>query len=60
MTKIGEKFNCLGTWYQVYEISKYTVTTIEDPDLNRNPNQTHFTYWGLSEVEELIKESKNS
>jgi hypothetical protein len=60
MVQIGDKFKCLGTWYQVYEINRLTVTTIEDPDLNRYPNRTHFTYWGLSEVEEIIKEADKS
>jgi len=55
--KTGDQFAYHGTWYRITEISGTSVTTIEDPDLNPHPNMRNFTYWGLSQLEDLIKES---
>ena len=36
------------------------VTTIEDPDLNRYPNVRDFTYWNVTQIEELLKSDQES
>ena len=55
MIKVGDKFEFHGTWYSVVEVKGNTVTTIEDPDLNRYPNLNNYTYWGLKQVENLME-----
>ena len=60
MVEIGNQFSYHGTWYKVTEVNGNMVTTIEDPDLNRCPNVRDFTYWGVQQVEELIKNELNS
>jgi len=55
MLHIGDQFNYQGTWHKVTEINGNMVITVEDPDLNLHPNVRDFTYWGLEQVEKLIK-----
>jgi hypothetical protein len=55
MVNIGDQFNYQGTWYKIVEINGNTVTTIEDPDLNRHPNVRDYIYWGVEQVKELIE-----
>ncbi len=50
MVKIGNKSNYHRTWYQITNIAGNMVTTVEDPELNLNPNVCDFTFWGLHQV----------